>query len=114
VSLLEGFPTPRTSRALLATPQYEVELARWSRIVSGLGVEMEPAELGDWAVSVSDSVNAVHDRLLVLAIFPFGTLALYPVFFHHDELARGLARLRRRGSESGLGSGSGSGSGSDF
>ena len=33
--------------------------------------------------------------LLRLGIFPFGALALYPVFFHHEELARGFARLRR-------------------
>jgi hypothetical protein len=32
--------------------------------------------------------------LLRLGIFPFGMLALYPVFFSHEELARGLDRLR--------------------
>ena len=65
VSLLEGFPTPRTSHALMATPLYQAELARWSGILGHLGLDVEPAELGDWAVSLSDSVNAFHAELLV-------------------------------------------------
>jgi hypothetical protein len=33
---------------------------------------------------------------LRLGIFPFGALALYPVFFHHDELMKGWARVSAR------------------
>lgn len=67
VSLLEGCPTPRTSHAVLATPVYRAELARWSAILGGLGVELSPSELGQSVVTLSESVNALHRTLL----FPF-------------------------------------------
>jgi hypothetical protein len=106
ISLFEGCPTPRASPANLATEVNQAELERWTGILGGVGVETTPATLGERVVGLSDSVNAIHGRLLapfrpffdVLAVsqrwslFPIADT--HPVWMHLEARCSGASDFR--------------------
>jgi hypothetical protein len=106
LSVLEGCPTPRASHANLRTPVNQAELERWSEILGTVGVETTPSELGESVVSLSDSVNAVHGKLLVpfrpffaalgvtqrWSLFPIADT--HPVWMHLEARCGGASDFR--------------------